>query len=78
MTAYFGFTCSGSSDDGRIRTSTTPISPTYAKQILELQEAEATEEDLHPIIAEAITESYLRNGALGPMACARISRTSSP
>ncbi|MFE0945704.1 hypothetical protein [Streptomyces mutabilis] len=58
MTAYFGFTCSGSSDDGRIRTSTTPISPTYAKQILELQEAEATEEDLHPIIAEAITESY--------------------
>ncbi|WP_411978392.1 hypothetical protein [Streptomyces scopuliridis] len=32
--------------------------PTYAKQIPELQEAGATEEDLHPIVAEAITESY--------------------
>jgi DNA-binding CsgD family transcriptional regulator len=58
VTAYFGFTCTGSSDDGRIRTITTPISPTYAKQILQLQEAGATEEDLHPIVAEAITESY--------------------
>ncbi|CCK32984.1 putative terminal protein (plasmid) [Streptomyces davaonensis JCM 4913] len=58
VTAYVGFTCSGSSDDGRIRTITTPISPTYVKQILELQEAGATEEDLHPIDAEAITESY--------------------
>lgn len=58
VTAYFGFTCTGSSDDGRERTITTAISPTYAKQILELQEAGATEEDLHPIVAEAITESY--------------------
>lgn len=58
VTAYFGFTASGSSDDGRIRTITTPISPTYAKQILELQEAGATEEELHPIVAKAITESY--------------------
>lgn len=58
VTAYFGFTASGSSDDGRIRTITTPISPTYAKQILELQEDGATEEELHPIVAEAITESY--------------------
>ncbi|MBB5109468.1 telomere-protecting terminal protein Tpg [Streptomyces spectabilis] len=58
VTAYFGFTASGSSDDGRVRTITTPISPTYVKQILELQEAGATEEDLHPIVAEAITESY--------------------
>ncbi|MFD8261592.1 telomere-protecting terminal protein Tpg [Streptomyces griseoluteus] len=58
VTAYFGFTCSGSSDDGRIRTITTPISPLYVKQILELQEAGATEEELHPIVAEAITESY--------------------
>ncbi|KMS72134.1 terminal protein [Streptomyces leeuwenhoekii] len=58
VTAYFGFTCTGSSDDGRIRTITTPISPTYARQILDLQEAGATEEDLHPIVAEAITESY--------------------
>ncbi|MFF5257178.1 telomere-protecting terminal protein Tpg [Streptomyces leeuwenhoekii] len=58
VTAYFGFTCKGSSDDGRERSITTAISPTYAKQILELQEAGATEEDLHPIVAEAITESY--------------------
>ncbi|KOG59227.1 telomere-protecting terminal protein Tpg [Streptomyces sp. NRRL WC-3725] len=58
VTAYFGFTCSGSSDDGRIRTITTPISPTYARRIPELQEAGATEEDLHPVVAEAITESY--------------------
>ncbi|MGW1776218.1 telomere-protecting terminal protein Tpg [Streptomyces sp. NPDC002104] len=58
VTAYFGFTCTGSSDDGRERQITTDISPTYVKQILELQEAGATEEDLHPIVAEAITESY--------------------
>lgn len=58
VTAYFGFTCTGSSDDGRERHITTDISPTYVKQILELQEAGATEEDLHPIVAEAITKSY--------------------
>nr|WP_241847742.1 hypothetical protein [Streptomyces sp. CB02009] len=57
MTA-FGFTCKGSSDDGRERQVTTAISPAYAKQILELQEASATEEDLHLIVAEAITEWY--------------------
>jgi hypothetical protein len=56
--AYFGFTCTGSSDDGRERFISTPISPTYAAQILQLQEAGATEEDLHPIVADAITESY--------------------
>ncbi|MEU3401330.1 telomere-protecting terminal protein Tpg [Streptomyces filamentosus] len=58
MTAYFGFTCTGSPDDGRERQITMDISPYYAKQILELQEAGATEEDLHPIVAEPITESY--------------------
>ncbi|MFI9628824.1 hypothetical protein [Streptomyces sp. NPDC052042] len=60
------------------RTITTPISPAYAKQILELQEAGTTEEDLHPVVVEAITESYFRNGAPEPMGCARISRTPSP
>ncbi|MFD6089915.1 hypothetical protein [Streptomyces chartreusis] len=49
MTACFGFTCSGSSDGGGIRVATTPISPTYALQILDLQEARATEEDLFPV-----------------------------
>ena len=58
VTAYFGFTCTGSSDDGRERTITTPISPTYAAEILRLQEAGATEEDLHPVVTKAITESY--------------------
>lgn len=58
VVACFGFTCSGSSDDGCERHITTPISPTYAAQILQLQEAGATEEELHPIVAEAITESY--------------------
>ncbi|MFJ6785311.1 telomere-protecting terminal protein Tpg [Streptomyces yangpuensis] len=58
VVAYFGFTGKGSSDDGRKRSITTDISPTYAKQILELQAAGATEKDLHPLVAEAITESY--------------------
>ncbi|MGW7260517.1 telomere-protecting terminal protein Tpg [Streptomyces sp. NPDC054834] len=56
--AHFGFTARGSSDDGRERHISTEISPTYAKQILQLQEAGATEEELHPIVAAAITESY--------------------
>lgn len=58
VVAQFGFTGNGSSDDGRERTILTPISPTYAAQILQLQEAGATEEDLHPVVAQAITESY--------------------
>ncbi|MEU0103607.1 terminal protein [Streptomyces sp. NPDC006267] len=58
VVAYFGFTASGSSDDGRIRHITTPVSPTYARQILQLQASGATEEELHPVVAQAITESY--------------------
>ncbi|MEV6507804.1 HTH domain-containing protein [Streptomyces sp. NPDC051642] len=50
VVAYFGFTASGSSDDARERHITTPISPSYAAQILQLQEASATDEDLHPIV----------------------------
>jgi hypothetical protein len=45
--AYFGFICTGSSDGGRGRFISTTISPTYAAQILQLQEAGVTEEDLH-------------------------------
>ncbi|MEV7471899.1 hypothetical protein AB0O20_36270 [Streptomyces kronopolitis] len=55
---YFGFTCTASSDDGCERTISTPISSPYARQILDLQEAGATDEDLHPIVSQAITESY--------------------
>lgn len=58
VVAYFGFTASGSSDDGRERHITTAISPTYAAQILQLQEAGATDEEMHPVVTEAITESY--------------------
>ncbi|MFJ6050537.1 hypothetical protein [Streptomyces sp. NPDC092307] len=53
VVTYFGFTGKGSSDDGRERLITTAISPTYAKQILDLQAAGATEEDLHPLVDEA-------------------------
>ncbi|WP_256864082.1 telomere-protecting terminal protein Tpg [Streptomyces avermitilis] len=42
VTAYFGFTCTGSSDDGRERTITTPISPTYVTEILRLRPAART------------------------------------
>ncbi|MFE1335469.1 telomere-protecting terminal protein Tpg [Streptomyces microflavus] len=58
VVAYFGFTASGSSDDGRERHITTVISPTYAQQILQLQASSATEEELHPVVAQAVTESY--------------------
>ncbi|WP_331755307.1 hypothetical protein OG936_38845 (plasmid) [Streptomyces sp. NBC_00846] len=59
VVAHFGFTASRSFDDGRVRHVTTAISPTYAKQIFQLQDAGATGEDLYPIVAKAITESYL-------------------
>nr|MDT0524679.1 terminal protein [Streptomyces sp. DSM 41633] len=58
VVAYFGFAATGSSDDGRERHITTEISPTYVQQILLLQEAGATEEELHPVVAQAVTESY--------------------
>ncbi|WP_371604691.1 hypothetical protein OG345_40115 [Streptomyces sp. NBC_01220] len=58
VTAYFGFTCTGSSDNSRERQITTDISPFYVKQVLALQDAGATEEELHPIVAQAITDSH--------------------
>ncbi|MXG30438.1 telomere-protecting terminal protein Tpg [Streptomyces sp. YIM 132580] len=58
VVAYFGFAATGSSDDGRERHITTAISPTYVQQILQLQESGATEEELHPVVAQAVTESY--------------------
>lgn len=42
---------------GSSRTSTTAVLLICAKQTLELQEDSATEQDLHPIAVEAITES---------------------
>ncbi|MER7750163.1 terminal protein [Streptomyces bacillaris] len=58
VVAYFGFAATGSSNNSRERHTTTAISPTYAQQILQLQEAGATEEELHPVVAQAVTESY--------------------
>ncbi|MFC9178857.1 MULTISPECIES: HTH domain-containing protein [Streptomyces] len=58
VVAYFGFAATGSSDNGRERHITTAISPTYVQQILQLQESGATEEELHPVVAQAVTESY--------------------
>ncbi|MGI5451252.1 hypothetical protein ACQEVM_36890 [Streptomyces sp. CA-243310] len=61
VTAHFGFVGKGSSDDERERSITTDISPTYAKQILELQAAGATDEGLHPLV-EAITDIVPTHG----------------
>ncbi|MET9934844.1 MULTISPECIES: hypothetical protein [unclassified Streptomyces] len=58
MTPYVASTCTANSDDGRQRRTTKDISPTYVKQVLELQKAGATEEGLHPIATEAVTDSY--------------------
>ncbi|MEU2458247.1 HTH domain-containing protein [Streptomyces sp. NPDC012473] len=58
VVAYFEFAASGSSGDGRIRHITTAIAPTYAQQILQLQTSGATAEELHPVVAPAVTESY--------------------
>ncbi|MFD8937931.1 telomere-protecting terminal protein Tpg [Streptomyces sp. NPDC059578] len=58
VTAYFGFTANGSSDDGRMRSIRTSISASYAAQILAARERGATEETVHDLVAEAITESY--------------------
>ncbi|MFF8790879.1 hypothetical protein [Streptomyces sp. NPDC015125] len=39
-------------------TITTPILSTYVRQILDLQEAAATEDDLHSTVAQAIPDSH--------------------
>lgn len=57
VVAYFGFTATGSSDDSRERHTTTTISPTYVQQILQLQASGATEEELPPVVAQAVTKA---------------------
>lgn len=54
----FKFISSGSFDDDRLRHITTAISPTYAARIPRLQEEGATDAELHPVVVEAVTESY--------------------
>lgn len=58
--AYFGFTANGSSDEGRVKDIITAVSPTHAAQILQLKKAGATDDDLQPLLAEAITYSYFQ------------------
>ncbi|MFF9025630.1 telomere-protecting terminal protein Tpg [Streptomyces eurythermus] len=60
--ATFGFTSNGTSDDARVRDIMTAVSPSYAARILEAQERGATDAELQPLLAEAITESYFREG----------------
>ncbi|MFD8931283.1 telomere-protecting terminal protein Tpg [Streptomyces mirabilis] len=60
--AYFGFTANGSSDEGRVKDIITAVSPSHAAQILQEMEAGATDEDLQPLLAEAITWSYFQEG----------------
>ena len=60
--ATFGFTANGTSNDARVRDIITAISPSHTARILEAQERGATDEELQPLIAEAITESYFREG----------------
>ncbi|MFE9647469.1 telomere-protecting terminal protein Tpg [Streptomyces sp. NPDC006365] len=60
--AYCGFTANGSSDEGRVKDIITAVSPSHAAQILQLKEAGATDEDLQPLLAEAITWSYFQEG----------------
>ncbi|MGW3954024.1 telomere-protecting terminal protein Tpg [Streptomyces sp. NPDC004752] len=60
--ATFGFTANGTSDDGRVRDIITAVSPSHAARILEARERRATDDELQPLLAEAITESYFREG----------------
>ncbi|MFE2384568.1 telomere-protecting terminal protein Tpg [Streptomyces misionensis] len=60
--ATFGFTANGTSDDGRVRDIITAVSPSHAARILEAKERGATDDELQPLLAEAITESYFREG----------------
>ncbi|WP_234437142.1 telomere-protecting terminal protein Tpg [Streptomyces maremycinicus] len=78
VTAYFGFTCTGSSDDGRERTITTPVSPTYAAQILQLQEAVRRRRICIRSSRRPSPNRISQNWAPAPIACARISRTFRP
>lgn len=49
----------------------TAASPSYATRILEAHERGATDDELQPLLAEAITESRLREGGDHPDGPAR-------
>ncbi|MFE9890741.1 telomere-protecting terminal protein Tpg [Streptomyces scopuliridis] len=58
--AFFGFGPEGMSDAGRVRDLTVAVSPSHAAAILAVQEARATDSDLHRLVAEAIADAYFR------------------
>lgn len=63
--AYFGFGPEGTSDEGRVRDITVAVSSSHAAAILAAQEDGATESDLHDAVAEAIADTYFRQGGGG-------------
>ncbi|MEU6482004.1 hypothetical protein ABZ858_35045 [Streptomyces sp. NPDC047017] len=60
--ATFGFTANGTSDNARVRDIISAVSPSHAARILDAKERGATDDELQPLLAEAITESYFREG----------------
>ncbi|MEU3434189.1 HTH domain-containing protein [Streptomyces sp. NPDC006863] len=63
--AYFGLGPDGTSDAGRVRDITVAVSPSHAAAIIAAQEDGATQDDLHDAVAEAIADSYFRQGGGG-------------
>ncbi|MEW1753494.1 hypothetical protein AB0411_30620 [Streptomyces angustmyceticus] len=62
--AVFGFSGPyGSCDSGRTRQITARASATATSRILAAQADGATDEELHPLMAQALAESYFRGGA---------------
>ncbi|GGY79139.1 hypothetical protein GCM10010363_70120 [Streptomyces omiyaensis] len=63
--AYFGFGPEGTSDAGRVRDISVAVSAFHAAAILAAQEDGATQSDLHDAVAEAIADTYFRQGGGG-------------
>ncbi|MFG2491775.1 telomere-protecting terminal protein Tpg [Streptomyces caniferus] len=62
--AVFGFSGpDGSSDSGRTRQITARASATATARILAAQADGAADEELHPLVAQALAESYFRGRA---------------
>ncbi|MFD7972428.1 telomere-protecting terminal protein Tpg [Streptomyces clavifer] len=61
--ARFGYTAApGSTDDARLRHLTVALPPTYAARLFEARDQGATDQQLQNIAAEALQETYFRDG----------------
>ncbi|MFE2329265.1 telomere-protecting terminal protein Tpg [Streptomyces sp. NPDC059385] len=61
--ARFGFTAApGTTDDGRMRRITQHLGPELAGRLLAAHQADATEQDLQALAAEAPQEAYFKDG----------------